>query len=63
MNAELEQRVLENSEYVASLEHVLSEARALVFGNPCFAHDQRPCTECLVGTEWRDLRDAVEAVR
>lgn len=60
VSAELEQIVLENSERVAALERVFEEARALVTGNPCHAHDLRPCVVCLVGTHWRDLLAAVE---
>lgn len=57
----LEQEIIENSDYVRTLEHVLTEAKALVEGQPCVAHDRRPCETCIVGIDWDDLRDAVEA--
>lgn len=57
---EIVQQVLENSELVAALERVFVEAKAFVEGDPCVAHNERPCPTCLVGTDWSDLREAVE---
>lgn len=59
---DLEIRILENNERVQALENLAKEARAFLDMPPCHEHGKIPCESCLVGTDWRYLREAVEEV-